>query len=75
MNKIRRNLIYQSARTERQMIQMPIFVICVYQAEKDNRIKREMESIWQSFCDKVLQLNIVVIATDYISVMTSTSIV
>lgn len=52
-----------------------ICYLCTYQAEKYNRIKREMECIWQLFRDKVLQLNIVVIATDYISVMTSTSIV
>ena len=37
--------------------------LCMYQAEKYDRIKREMESIWQSFRDKVLHLNVVVIAT------------
>ena len=37
--------------------------LCAYQAEKYDRIKREMESIWQSFRDKVLHLNVVVIAT------------
>ena len=37
--------------------------LCMYQAEKHNRIKREMKSIWQSFHDKILQLNVVVITT------------
>ena len=37
--------------------------LCTSQVEKYERSKREMESIWQSFCNKILQLNVVVTTT------------
>ena len=53
------NLSISSYR-ETQDVNAYICHLCTAQVEKYERIEREMESIWQSFRDKILQLDMIV---------------
>ena len=56
------NLSISSYR-ETQNLDAYICHLCTSQVEKYERIGRELESIWRSFRDKILQLNVIVTAS------------